>query len=233
MTRLAVMQPYLFPYIGYFHLMHAVDRFVVLDDVGYIKGGWINRNVILVDGTPTRFTLPVHNVSQNRLILEHERADDERWCSRWLRTLERSYGKAPCFVPTFDLVISVLADPERRLSPWITMTLQRICTHLSLPVTIIPTSSIYANAEIRGQERMIDICWREHATQYVNAGGGTSLYSPSRFDAASINLRFVRSRFTPYSQAATSFVPGLSILDVLMHNHPEEIRERLFTYDLT
>ncbi len=232
MTRLAVMQPYLFPYIGYFHLMHAVDRFIVLDDVAYIKRGWINRNRILIDGQPARFTLPVRDASQNRPIRAHERADDERWRARFLRTLESSYHRAPHFVPAFELVTTVLDDPERHLSPWLATSLQRICSYLSLPVKIVPTSSVYGNAGLGKQDRMIDFCRREDATQLVNASGGMPLYAVEDFGAAAIDLRFVRPLFTPYPNARGTFVPALSILDVLMHNHPDEVRERLLTYDL-
>jgi hypothetical protein len=232
MTRLAVMQPYLFPYIGYFHLIHAVDRFVVLDDVSYIKGGWISRNRILVNGQPKSFTIPVRDASQNRPILAHERADDARWRARFLRTLELSYCKAPYFSAVFEIATIVLGHTEQRLSPWITMSLQRVCDYLSLSVEFVPTSSVYGNAQLSRQDRMVDICQREGATELVNAIGGTQLYSVAHFATVPIQLRFIHSRFTPYRHAHGGFVPALSILDVMMHNHPEEIREHLFTYDI-
>ena len=64
----AIMQPYLFPYIGYWQLIHAVDTFVIFDDVNYIKKGYINRNNILVNGQKQTFTLELMSASQNKLI---------------------------------------------------------------------------------------------------------------------------------------------------------------------
>src|SRR5687768_13108726 len=95
--KLAIMQPYLFPYIGYFQLMHAADKFVVYDDVNYIKGGWVNRNRILVNGKPHMFTLPLKNAGSNIKINEIEVSGGElmKWREKFLRTLQQAYAKAP------------------------------------------------------------------------------------------------------------------------------------------
>jgi hypothetical protein len=95
--KLAIMQPYIFPYIGYFQLIKAVDKFVIYDDVNFINRGWINRNRILVNGKDSLFTIPLKEASQNKLINDIDVNWDDAWKSKWLKTLEQSYKKAPIF----------------------------------------------------------------------------------------------------------------------------------------
>lgn len=232
MPRIAVMQPYLFPYLGYFHLMHAVDRFIVLDDVNYIPRGWINRNAILAGGRASRFSIPVRSASQNRKINELERGDDVKWRSKFLRRLESSYRKAPCFAPTMSLVTEILESAERHLATWLVMSLRRTCVQLGLDTDILPTTVPYDNHALKAEQRIVDICRRENAGTYVNLIGGRSLYDVQRFAERSVQLRFTRSRFPPYRQFKHDFVPGLSILDVLMFNDTAQLRVQLSAYDL-
>lgn len=101
--KIAVMQPYLFPYIGYFQLLNAVDMFVVFDDVNFIKKGWINRNNILVNRQKYLFTVPLKDASQNKLIKEVQIADDG-WQEKFLKTVAQSYKKAEFFDEAFALI---------------------------------------------------------------------------------------------------------------------------------
>jgi hypothetical protein len=230
--NIAVMQPYLFPHLPYFQLVHAVDRFVVLDDVRFIARGWINRNRILSRQGPLRFTLPLRKASQNREIRELERADDERWRRRFLSTLHHSYRRAPHFEATMDLVARVFQHDERRLAPWLLNGLRLIGRQLGMPDRFVPSAAIYANGHLKGVQRIVDICAQEHATCYVNGAGGRGLYEPSTFEDHALQLRFVDSRLRPYRQLDLPFVSGLSILDVLMFNGREEIEEHLTSYSL-
>ncbi len=230
--NVAVMQPYLFPHLPYFQLVHAVDRFVVLDDVQYISRGWINRNRILGQHGPLRFTLPLYQASQNREIRELERADDERWQRRFFSTLHHSYRRAPHFESTMDLVDRVFQHGERRLAPWLLNGLRLVGEQLGIPDRFVASAAVYNNGHLKGVQRIMDICAKERATCYVNGAGGRGLYERSTFEGRALQLRFVDPLPRPYRQLGLPFVAGLSILDVLMFNSAAEIEEHLASYSL-
>src|SRR6266498_1735594 len=105
------MQPYLFPYLGYFQLIHAVDRFVVYDDVAFIKQGWVNRNRILINGQPSYVTVPLKQASSFRQIRDIEIDDspqNREWPSRFLKSVDNAYRRAPQFTHVFPLIESVV-----------------------------------------------------------------------------------------------------------------------------
>ncbi|MBX2980699.1 MAG: WbqC family protein [Flavobacteriales bacterium] len=229
---LAVMQPYLFPYLGYFQLIHAVDRFVVYDDVNYMKQGWVNRNRVLVNGEPHMFTLPLRGASSFAMI--HELEIDPRqfgpWRDKFLRTLGQAYAKAPHVQRVQELVRSLFEGSHYRLEDALLASLRGVMHHLHIHTEVVPSSRKYGNAHLRGQDRVLDICKQEGAKRYVNAIGGKDLYEKAVFGGAGIELRFLRSALPPYPQFAGPFVPGLSIIDVLMFNGPEEVRGMLDQY---
>lgn len=229
--KLAVMQPYLFPYLGYFQLIHAVDRFAVLDDVNFINRGWINRNRILLDGEPHRFTVPLVKASQNRLIRDIAVAPGP-WQTKLLRTLEQAYGKAPFREPVLALVEGVLSQASGTIGDLAFASLRAVCGYVGLEREFVSSTSAYGNASLKGQERILDICRREGASTYVNPPGGRELYEAAAFAAAGVDLRFLESLDSTYDQLGAPFQPGLSIVDVLMFNAPARTLELLERYRL-
>lgn len=231
---LGIMQPYLFPYLGYFQLIHAVDRFVVYDDVNYIKQGWVNRNRILVNGEPHLFTLPLRGASAFSKI--HELEVDARqfalWRDKFLRTLGQAYAKAPHVRTVQELVGALLEGPHERLTDVLLATLRGVMHHLHITTEVVPSSRTYGNEHLQGQERVLDICRREKASRYLNAIGGKTLYAPEAFAERGVELRFLRSRLSPYPQGKHSFVPGLSILDAMMYLTDAPLRELLNDHDI-
>ncbi len=227
--KLGIMQPYLFPYLGYFQLMAAVDRFVIYDDVAFMKQGWVNRNQILMGGTPCLFSVPIQDVSSFTAIRDTAVSSREygRWREKFFKTLHQAYRKAPHYGPTSDLVARVLNGNTDSIRNLAVAGLVEVSHHLGLSTSIVETSSIYGNGHLRGQERVLDICRLERTTWYLNAPGGRQLYSPLTFSAQGITLRFLRSRFPPYPQFRKEFVPGLSIIDLLMFNSASDIRHML------
>lgn len=223
------MQPYLFPYIGYFQLMAAVERWVVYDDVHFIARGWINRNNLNVNGASHLFTVPLSGASQNRRI--HEIGLDTlgyaRWVDRFRRTLEQSYRRAPHFASAFGLVDAVLSQGAKTIAEFNLRGLVAVRDYLRLPTAIVPTSRVYGNESLRGQDRLLDICARERARVYVNAVGGKSLYDAASFAMRGVSLCFLEPADVVYSQGALPFVPNLSIIDVLMHNDVAQVRNML------
>jgi hypothetical protein len=234
-VKLAIMQPYLFPYIGYFQLMHAVDRFVIADDLAFIKQGWINRNRLLINGRPAYFTVPVRRHPAAALIREVEIDDGpgKRWRGALLKTIANFYRRAPSFEQVYPLVERVIGGPFTKIADMARASLAQVCDYLAIPVAIVDSSAAYGNAHLKGQDRVIDTCRAERATDYVNAPGGRSLYSRDAFLASGIRLHFVSTGDIAYPQFTSPFVPSLSVVDLLMFNPPDQARELLKRYDLT
>jgi hypothetical protein len=218
--KLAVMQPYFFPYLGYFQLINAVDIFVVYDDVAFIKGGWTNRNFLLMGCSSVRFTVPLHKASQNRSICA-TRISGQRWQQDFLKTLHQAYAKAPQFEPIYALTERVVQREYPNLAELALESLVAVAGYLGIPTEIRPTSRTYDNALLKGQERILDICRQEKADTYINLPGGRHLYDPTAFLASGVDLRFLQPEEIRYPQFRCEFVPQLSMLDVLMFNERE------------
>lgn len=232
MKTIAIMQPYFLPYIGYFQLLAAVERFVVLDDVNFINRGWVNRNRLLLNGVAHTFTVPLRGASQNRLICDLGLICEQGWRDRLMRTIQQAYGKAPCYARVSPLLEDIVFYPSERLDEFLLNSLQVIVRYLSLEVEIVGTSRVYENAHLKGQERILDICRQEQADVYINPIGGELLYDPAEFLSHGIQIHFLRSRPVSYPQGKGEFVPWLSIMDVLMFNDPSAVRQLLVQMDL-
>lgn len=216
---MGIMQPYLFPYIGYFQYIAAVDRFVIYDDVSFIMRGWINRNRILVQGEPGLFTAPLSNASPNVDIREVLLSGDHRWAGKLLRTLEMAYGKAPFFRETMSVAGPVLSDIPERISDLALAGLSAVSEALGLETAIVPTSTVYGNRHMGRKERIVDICRREGSSRCIVPEGGAHLYPREEFAAEGITLSYIAPVIEAYSQhRVREFVPSLSIIDVLMWN---------------
>ncbi len=232
MKSVAIMQPYFLPYIGYFQLMASVDKFIVYDDVNYINRGWINRNRLLLNGAAHTFTIPLIAASQNKLICEIELVGQNSWRDKLMRTIRQSYKQAPCYTSVSELLESLINYPAMRLDEFLLNSLNEIVRYLSLDVEIVSTSRFYNNAQLKGQERILNICQHEHADIYINPIGGIELYDRASFLEQDIQLYFLRSRPISYSQGKTEHIPWLSILDVLMFNELTAVRQLLTETDL-
>ncbi len=230
--KLGIMQPYLFPWIGYFQLIHHVDELVVYDDVQYIKGGWINRNRIVVNGRPCYITLPVLNQSHKLPICARRFAPSfERDKRRILKSIETAYAAAPYFRETLSLVQDCFAYTDDNVAVFVTKTLEKTCAALNIDTPLQRSSAMELSRDVGGQDRVIDICKSRAATDYVNAIGGVDLYDAGTFSQHGIRLHFLRPRDVIYRQSADEFVPRLSIIDVLMFNDRHKIAELLAAYD--
>jgi len=228
------MQPYLFPYIGYYQLMHAVDRFVVYDDVTFIKQGWINRNRLLSNGRAVYFTVPLRRHSTDALIRDVEINDSHKplWRVRLLKTFANVYRRAPLFERVYPLVERVIGGPFTRIADMARASLREVVDYLGMSVSIVESAAVYGNAHLKGQARVIDTCLAERADDYVNAIGGQDLYSREAFLAHGIRLQFLSTAPIEYRQFNTPFVPSLSVIDLLMFNAPEQARELLTRYEI-
>ena len=230
--KLAIMQPYIFPYIGYFQLINAVDKFVIYDDVNFINKGWINRNRTLNNGKDSLFTIPLKEASQNKLINEIDINWDIAWKSKFLKTLEQCYKKAPFYLEILLIIEQTLSIDDEPVSKVIEHNLRLICNYLDIKTEIISSSTIYKNTHLKAQERILDVCLQEKASQYINPIGGLELYDKDFFEIKGIQLNFIKSNPIEYPQFKNEFVPWLSMIDVLMFNSKEKIKEFLDNYEL-
>jgi hypothetical protein len=225
--RLAIMQPYFFPYIGYFQLLHAVDRFVIYDDVNFIKKGWINRNRILVNGEPTLFSIPLQKISQNKHIRDTELSDDPKWRDKLLRMFELAYKKAPGFPAVFPRLEALIQAEYPSVAALNLASIRFVKDYLEINTDLVASSTKYDNAHLKGQERILDICLQESARTYINPTGGMELYDPSLFEGRNIELFFIQPAPTPYRQSGPVFHANLSMIDALMFLEIPDLKTRL------
>lgn len=224
--KLAIMQPYFFPYLGYFQLIHAVDKFVIFDDVNYINKGWINRNRILVNQQPCYFIMPLKQASQNKLICDID-LDSSNWRDKLLKTIANTYRKSPFFADVFPVIEKIILFKTENVADFLANQLLELSKFIGIKTEFVLTSRVYENQSLSGQERIIDICKREKTDVYLNAIGGQTLYDSKTFSDAEIELQFIEMKPLPYPQKSTEFVPYLSIIDVLMNVGVEGIKEHL------
>lgn len=227
---LAIMQPYLFPYIGYFQLLASVDRFVIYDDVTFIKQGWINRNRMLINGEAAFFTVPLSHQSSGVAIRDTRISDSpqhRQWPEKLMKSFDNAYRRAPEFAPTRPLVEGVVARATSRIAELALDSIRAVAERLQIRTPIVDSSTRYGNGHLHGQDRVLAICRAESATRYVNLAGGRTLYSRDRFRAEGVELQFIEPKPIEYRQFGTAFVPSLSIVDVLMFNPVERVRELL------
>tara|TARA_R110002124_G_scaffold280092_1_gene453171 strand:- start:10029 stop:10733 length:705 start_codon:yes stop_codon:yes gene_type:complete len=227
MNSIAVMQPYFFPYIGYFQLINEVDKFVFYDDVDFIKNGWINRNRILINGEPKYFTIPCKDVSSNKLINLVEHALDERSKKKLLKKIRFTYSNAPYFENVFPVIEKVFEKETELISELAIESITRVTDYLELECEFQKSSENYDNQELDAADRLIDICKIEKITHYVNPIGGEELYDKKYFIENEVKLDFLKPAITEYEQFKHEFVPGLSIIDVLMFNSVSDINKKL------
>jgi len=231
--RIAIMQPYLFPYLGYFQLMHAADKFLLLDDVNYINRGWVNRNNILVNDKPFRFTLPLQKVSQHKKINETMIAADEKWKKKFMATLQAAYHQSPYFDEVFEMIKSIITSGELSLSIFLQNSLEKIVAYIGMETPMISVGSAETASSLKGQERILDLCLANKAEEYINLPGGKSLYNPVEFTNRNVRLLFIEPHFPVYTQPRQqAFVPGLSIIDILMNNSRESVLAMIKDYDI-
>lgn len=227
--KAAIMQPYFLPYIGYFQLINAADVFVVYDDVNYIKQGWINRNRILLNGASYMFTLNLKGASSFKLINGIEIGGNKE---RLFKTISQAYAKAPFYNDAIGLLEGIFGSSEKNLAYFIADSIKAISSHLNIGAEIILSSKIEKNNDLKADKKVINICKILGATHYVNSIGGEKLYSKETFLDGGINLEFIRSKPLSYRQFNNEFVEWLSIVDVMMFNPVEAVREMLDQYEL-
>lgn len=229
--RVAIMQPYFFPYIGYFQLMNTVDEFVIYDNIKYTKQGWINRNRILVNRKDSYITLPLKKDSDYLDVRDRYLA--EIWSFEKNKRLNRiieSYRKSPNFDSVYPIIESCIMFEEYNLFKFVLNSLNLIKEYLEIRTSFLTASTISIDHELKAEKKVIAICKARKANMYLNPFGGTKLYTKDNFTDEGIDLRFLKTNDIIYKQFNNDFVPLLSIIDVMMFNSKERIDEYLHQY---
>ncbi len=231
MKKIAIMQPYFFPYIGYFQLIHSVDEFVIYDNIEFTKKGWINRNRILVNGVDAYITLPLKKDLdflhvKNRFLADTW--DIER--KKMLNRIVESYRKAPFFKETYEIVERCIMFEDRNLFNFIFHSVQILVNYLDIDTKLTVSSTLSIDHQLKSEDKVIAICKEQLAGIYINSVGGVGLYNKERFRSHNLELQFQKSNNIDYKQFNNEFVPWLSIIDVMMFTDKLSIKQNLNNY---
>ncbi len=221
--RVAIMQPYFLPYIGYFQLIGSVDLFILYDNIKYTKKGWINRNRMLQNGKDVVFSLPLKSDSDFLDVRDRELAADFSR-DKLLNQIDSAYRRAPNFTQTFPLIEQIVWHEENNLFKFIHHSIVKTCEYLGITTEIRVSSDIPIDHDLKNQDKVLALCEAVGSGAYVNTIGGMELYSRDEFRARNIELKFIKSKPFEYAQFSNEFVAWLSILDVMMFNPLDAIR---------
>ena len=215
--KLAIMQPYFLPYIGYFQLIAAVDTFIIYDNVKYTKKGWINRNRLLLNGRDAMFSLPLKKDSDYFDIDKRELANEFN-PNKLLNQIIGAYRHAPQFKETLPLIEKIIQIPEKNHFKFLYNSILQTCNYLDISTKIVASSSIPIDHSLQAQDKVLAICKSLNAKTYINAIGGIDLYKKEEFINFGVELKFIQSTLLEYTQFNNVFVPWLSIIDIMMFN---------------
>jgi hypothetical protein len=227
-----IMQPYFFPYLGYFQLLECSNIFVILDDVQYIKRAWVNKNRILINQTPYWLKFPVQKASQNLFINQRYYVRDKNERNEILQRIQSAYRKAPHFTETYPLLLEIMKFDSNNVSGFNTNLIRQLTDFLGIECQILLSSELEKDNSLKGQDRIIEINRHLGSSHYVNPIGGISLYREQDFFEYELKLSFLQPENIQYPQFKEPFVPFLSIIDVLMFCALNEVRKFLKQYRL-
>lgn len=254
--KLAIMQPYFFPYIGYFQAIHAVDKYILYSNLTFIKDGWMNRNrLMLSNGSTMTFSVPVLSKSSNTQIHDIRIDNSQKWAQKLLKTIFFNYKKAPFFVQVYPLFEDILSTHYEFLVELNSQSIKQISEYLSIQTVIEDDIIEYRSLEevllqvdeanysaldylqktkpVKKVARVIALCKNENSSVFINAIGGQELYDKNEFTEYGIDLKFIQTdNKIKYTQFSPEFIPNLSIIDVLMHNGKEGSLELIKKYTL-
>lgn len=231
---IAIMQPYFFPYISYFQLINAVDTFVIYDNIQYTKKGWINRNRLIFNNKIEYFTINLVKDSDYLDVVERKISPlfFEKESKKILNKIKQNYRKAPFFNEIYPILIKIFFLKTDNLFDYIFESLKIISDYFEIKTILIKSSSLNINHELKGVNKVLGICNILNANNYINPIGGIELYNKKEFLKEGVTLNFLKSYQIKYHQFNIDFVPNLSIIDVMMFNSKEEIKEMLNKFQL-
>ena len=231
--KIGIMQPYFFPYIGYWQLINYCDVFVVYDNIQFTKKGWIKHNRILANGKDQMIGLTLKKNSDYLNVIDRYLSDDfdkERF--KILNIIRQNYSKAEYFKEIFPIITEIMLYENKNLFEFIYNSIEEICKILNITTKLVIASKININHELKGKDKVIALTKKLQGDTYINPIGGIELYDFNEFKLNNINLAFLKAKNIEYKQLSNEFVPFLSIIDVLMNNGLEGTKQMLNQYDI-
>jgi len=227
--KLAIMQPYFMPYIGYWQLLNHVDTFILYDNIQYTKKGWINRNRFISSNQVTTFTIPLKKDSDFLNVNQRYVADEKvtKWKIKLLNRIKENYKKAPFFNSFYKVLEDIINTKEENLFEFNLNSIRKLCVYLDIDTEIIISSTINNDGYegLKGENRVKALCNTLGAKTYINPIGGLTLYTKESFKDANLDLKFIQSNEgVKYYQGTDDFFNNLSIIDILMWNSVSETR---------
>lgn len=235
--KLGIMQPYFFPYIGYFSLLRNTDKWIVFDTVQYIERGWINRNKIIHPAKPEAMYVTVP-------LMEHRRIDAIRdiridrkqlYVDKILGQIQASYKKrSPYFDEVFHLVEGCLNTETESISRLNILSMKKVCGYLeiSLDLQIFSEMKIDLGKIDAPDEWALNISKALGAEEYINPPGGKDFFCKEKYEKSGIKLSFLKANSVLYDQKKSVFLPNLSIIDAMMFNSKEDVRNMLDDFSI-
>jgi len=227
--KVALMQPYFFPYLGYFQLIHSVDEFIIFDQAQHIRRSWITRNRILNAHKESIYiNVPVCRAQRETIIKDIQINNDINWQEKIIQQL-LYYKDAPNFTNVMEFVkecLSIKCDNVGQLN---TSLLRMTCNLLNIDTHITVLSEKFPSIDEakEADEWGIKVSQALNASTYINAIGGKEFYDQQKYNEEGLDIQFINPILAPYKQFNHEFVPGLSIVDILMFNEISKIKEMI------
>lgn len=233
--KIGIMQPYFFPYLGYFSLIKHTDRFILFDTVQFIRHGWIERNRILnPNGDWQYIKVPLVKFSQSTIIKDIQINNNFGWREKIFAQLQHYKKKAPNYTIVIELLEDIFSADYFDIVSLDLNSLIKVADYLGINTSIEVFSSMgLAIEKVNApDEWALNICKAlGNVEEYWNPPGGASFFDKVKYEKAGIKLKFHSIKLTEYIQRQSIFILGLSIIDVMMFNSINDINEMLDNYE--
>jgi hypothetical protein len=196
MKIIGIMQPYFFPYIGYFQLINSVDEFFIYDEASFIKGGWIGRNRIMGSAEPFYINAALLGAGSNIEIFNVRLNSDDRWRRKLEKSILNCYGKSLYFEESWGVIRNAIYGHGGNIAEYNFQIIKKISDHLNISTNIVRSTTSVGNGELCAESRVIDLVRAAGGNVYVNSIGGVDLYDKESFLNNGIELRFLNSLCT-------------------------------------
>lgn len=230
------MQPYFFPYVGYFSLIKHTDKFILFDPVQFIRHGWIERNRTLKQNEGWQYIqAPLVKYSQDTLIKEILINNSTDWKGKILAQLQHYKKRSPYYFATIKVLNDIFSEDFDDIVSFNYVSLKKICEYIGIdtPIEIFSKMDLEIEPVNAPDEWALNICKAiGNVNEYWNPIGGTSFFDREKYAKNNLTLKFQQMKLEEYNQNRDTFEPGLSIIDVMMFNSPEEINSMLDNYEL-
>lgn len=235
MKKIAIMQPYFMPYLGYISLIKHTDEFIIFDTPQFMRHGWIERNRILKQDTGWMYIkVPLvkspRETPINKMLIDNS----QDWKSKIKSQLQIYKKSAPFYEPVMSMVDKLFEQDYTSIAELNMKSLQAICDYLGIEHHIHMFSEM--NLDIvqptAPDEWALNISLAlKDIDEYWNPPGGIEFFDRKKYEDQDIKLVFQKPILSEYNQRRDIFEPGLSIVDVMMFNSPEEINQMLDNYE--